>query len=234
MHEDLRSPSYAIAALSALLFAVCALVPLLPASALLLNHRQPAVWQLLTSCFAHGSLESLLQGVFFTYIFGRVVERNHGSVATWAVYIACGMAAAALAWFMLPTKAALLSSAAPAAAWGLFLVGVGFPRLSRKPLEVACMAPFALTATTARYSALSTALVHDGTPVGQLVHLAGASLVAGVAAAVLAVVEQVQEEMERKRLEAKRQAEAARQNEAVERIVNMAGQAAQQLGKKLG
>ncbi len=65
-------------------------MPLLPASALLLNHKQPMVWQLLTSCFAHSSLEGLLQTVFFTYIFGRVVERSHGAVATWATYLSCG------------------------------------------------------------------------------------------------------------------------------------------------
>lgn len=66
---------------------------MLPSAALLLNHRQPQIWQLFTSCFTHPSLESLMQCVFFTYIFGRVVERNHGSLATWAVYISCGAGA---------------------------------------------------------------------------------------------------------------------------------------------
>lgn len=88
--EDLRSPTYAIAAACTVTFLACALVPLLPASALLLNHKQPMMWQLLTSCFAHSSLEGLLQTVFFTYIFGRVVERSHGAVATWATYLSCG------------------------------------------------------------------------------------------------------------------------------------------------
>ncbi len=62
-------------------------------------------------------------------------------------------AAAALAWWLLPAKAALLSSAAPAAAWGLFLVGVALPRLPAKPLEVLCLAPFACAATLARCGA---------------------------------------------------------------------------------
>ncbi|KAG2484401.1 hypothetical protein HYH03_016815 [Edaphochlamys debaryana] len=232
--EDLRSPSYAIAALNTALFLACALVPLLPAASMLLNHKQPQVWQLLTSCFAHSSLEGLLQCVFFIYVFGRVVERNHGSIATWAVYISCGMAAAALAWWMLPAKAVMLSSAAPAAAWGMFLVGVGLPRLSKKPLEVACLAPFAFAATTSRYAPFSSALLDGGgTAVGHLVHIAGASLAAAVASMILGVVESVREAVERKRLEAKRQADAASQEETVNRIVNLASQAAQQLGKKL-
>lgn len=161
--------------------------------------------------------------MFFTYVFGRVVERNHGVWTTWAVYIACGAsepslmvekkgacrvtmgtgccgshenrrvmdrasmsvawelcsgltrlrpaytcprtlplhvrpaAAAALAWWLIPAKAGLLTSAAPAAAWGLFLVGVGIPRLAKKPLEVACLAPFAFAATTGRWAAAGVA-----------------------------------------------------------------------------
>ncbi|GLC34790.1 hypothetical protein PLESTB_001164600 [Pleodorina starrii] len=231
--EDLRSASYAIAAANTALFFACALVPLLPAATLLLNHRQPHICQLLTSAFAHPSLESLMQCVFFTYVFGRVVERNHGSLATWVVYLTCGAAAAALAWWMLPAKSALLSSAAPAAAWGLFLVGLGLPRLTKKPLEVVCLAPFALTATVSRYSPLAGLLVQDGMALGQLVHLVGASLAAALAAAVLAVVEGWREEQERKQREARRQAEAASQEEALNRVISAATQAAQQLGKKL-
>lgn len=59
--EDLRSPSYAIATANAVMFLACALVPLLPASAVLLNHKAPQIWQLLTSSFAHPSLESVMQ-----------------------------------------------------------------------------------------------------------------------------------------------------------------------------
>ncbi|GIM00349.1 hypothetical protein Vretimale_5491 [Volvox reticuliferus] len=90
--EDLRSATYAITATNTAIFFLSALVPLLPASALLLNHRQPQLLQLLTSSFAHPSLESLMLCVFFTYIFGRVVERSHGSLATWVVYATCGTA----------------------------------------------------------------------------------------------------------------------------------------------
>lgn len=232
--EDLRSPTYAIAAACTVTFLACALVPLLPASALLLNHKQPMMWQLLTSCFAHSSLEGLLQTVFFTYIFGRVVERSHGAVATWATYLSCGAAAAALAWWMLPAKAALLSSAAPAAAWGLFLVGVALPRLPAKPLEVLCLAPFACAATLARYSHLSGALAQGATATGHLVHVVGASVAACVVAAVLGVVERLRQEAEERRREEQRKADAANTEAAVTRVFNIASQAAQQLGKKLG
>ncbi|PNW76140.1 hypothetical protein CHLRE_12g546200v5 [Chlamydomonas reinhardtii] len=203
--EDLRSPSYAIATANAVMFLACALVPLLPASAVLLNHKAPQIWQLLTSSFAHPSLESVMQCVFFTYVFGRVVERNHGVWTTWAVYIACGATAAALAWWLIPAKAGLLTSAAPAAAWGLFLVGVGIPRLAKKPLEVACLAPFAFAATTGRYAHASAALLTDGTAVGHLVHVVGAGLAAALASCVIHVVEGILEARERKRLEEKRQ-----------------------------
>ncbi|KAG2433848.1 hypothetical protein HXX76_008204 [Chlamydomonas incerta] len=216
------------------MFLACALVPLLPVSSVLLNHKAPQIWQLLTSSFAHPSLESVMQCVFFTYVFGRVVERNHGVWATWVVYIACGATAAALAWWLIPAKAGLLTSAAPAAAWGLFLVGVGIPRLAKKPLEVACLAPFAFAATAGRYSHASTALMTDGTPVGHLVHVVGAGLAAALASCVINVVEGILEAQERKRLEAKRAAEAASQEEAMSRMISMASEAAAKLGKKLG
>ncbi|EFJ45266.1 hypothetical protein VOLCADRAFT_118445 [Volvox carteri f. nagariensis] len=250
--EDLRSATYAIAATNAVIFFICALVPLLPAAALLLSHRQPQPWQLLTSSFTHPSLESLIQCVFFTYIFGRVVERNHGSLATWIVYVLCGAAAAALAWWLLPAKsAALLSSAAPAASWGLFLVGIGLPRLTKKPLEVACLLPFTFAATVSRYSPLAGLLAHEGAAQGQLVHVAGASLAAMAAALVLGLVEGWREEKRRKETEARRQVcvlrrgmraqaacpavreAAAREEEALNAMINAASQAAAQIGKKL-
>ncbi|GFR47922.1 hypothetical protein Agub_g9724 [Astrephomene gubernaculifera] len=231
--EDLRSPTYCIAAANLATFMLCVLLPMLPAASLLLNHRQPQFWQLLTSCFAHPSLDSLLQCVFFTYVFGRVVERNHGVIATWAVYLACGTAAAALSWWLLPAKAGLLSSAAPAAAWGLFLVGVGLPRLRSKPLEVACLAPFACLATLARYQPLSSSLLVEGSPVGQLAHLAGSTLAAAGAALVLGWVEAAREAKERERREAQRKAEAANAEAAVNQIVDIAGQTVAKLGKML-
>ncbi|GIL73623.1 hypothetical protein Vretimale_5491 [Volvox reticuliferus] len=231
--EDLRSATYAITATNTAIFFLSALVPLLPASALLLNHRQPQLLQLLTSSFAHPSLESLMLCVFFTYIFGRVVERSHGSLATWVVYATCGTAAAALAWCLLPAKAALLSSSAPAAAWGLFLVGIGLPRLTKKPLEVACLLPFTFAATISRYSPLAGLMVYEGMSQGQLIHVAGASMAAMVAVLVLGAVEALRAEAERKRQVAKRQEAAAREEEAINAVINAASQAAAQIGKKL-
>ncbi|GLI64712.1 hypothetical protein VaNZ11_008072, partial [Volvox africanus] len=231
--EDLRSATYAITATNTAIFFLSAMVPLLPASALLLNHRQPHLWQLLTSSFAHPSLESLMLCVFFTYIFGRVVERSHGSLATWVVYATCGAAAAALAWCLLPAKAALLSSAAPAAAWGLFLVGIGLPRLSKKPLEVACLLPFTFAATVSRYSPLSGLMVYEGMPQGQLIHVAGATMAAMVAVLVLGAVAVWRAEAQRKRQEAKRQEAAAREEDAINAVINAASQAAAQIGRKL-
>ncbi|GIL49481.1 hypothetical protein Vafri_5811 [Volvox africanus] len=231
--EDLRSATYAITATNTAIFFLSAMVPLLPASALLLNHRQPHLWQLLTSSFAHPSLESLMLCVFFTYIFGRVVERSHGSLATWLVYATSGAAAAALAWCLLPAKAALLSSAAPAAAWGLFLVGIGLPRLSKKPLEVACLLPFTFAATVSRYSPLAGLMVYEGMPQGQLIHVAGASMAAMVAVLVLGAVAVWRAEAQRKRQEAKRQEAAAREEDAINAVINAASQAAAQIGKKL-
>lgn len=47
------------------------------------------------------------------------------------------------ALWMFPAKTAALVTASSAGAAGLFVVGLLLPRLHRKPLEVACLAPFA-------------------------------------------------------------------------------------------
>ena len=55
-----------------------------------------------------------------------------------------------MAWWILPTKANVTSVAGPAAALGLFVVAIALPRLTRKPLEVACLTPFTFMSVAGR------------------------------------------------------------------------------------
>jgi hypothetical protein len=54
-------------------------------------------------------------------------------------------------WYALPSKSALVVSSTSSAAWlGMYFVGIFFPRLKRKPLEVACLTPFVLASAVKR------------------------------------------------------------------------------------
>ena len=55
-----------------------------------------------------------------------------------------------MACWLFPAKVAAVSVASSAGVLGLFMVGLLIPRLMRKPLELACLAPFAILATSKR------------------------------------------------------------------------------------
>lgn len=74
--EDWRSPVYTIIAVNAAVYALSNVLHILPSSWLQLGLGKAfAWWQVATSAFTHGSLMHLAETTFFTYIFGRLVER---------------------------------------------------------------------------------------------------------------------------------------------------------------
>ncbi len=87
--QDWRSPVYTLIAahvVCALYFAVQHHTP----DALLLSvaPRGYQWWQLVSSGFAHTSAIHLAENVFMIYTFGRLVERSHGGLGLWTVYLA--------------------------------------------------------------------------------------------------------------------------------------------------
>jgi len=74
--------------------------------------------------------------------------------------------------------------ASPAAWLGLFAVGILWPRMKRKPLELLCLTPLVLISAIERFCSLAPMIIFNGWQVGHLVHplgaLATATLLEGV------------------------------------------------------
>lgn len=84
---------------------------------------------------------------------GRIVKAAHDQVPARdyrSSKICTYAGASALACWLVPTKAGVVSTAAPAACFGLFVAGILLPRLMRKTWEVVCLTPFAYMATVGR------------------------------------------------------------------------------------
>ncbi|KAJ9506449.1 hypothetical protein QJQ45_019431 [Haematococcus lacustris] len=205
-----------------------------------------AWWQLGSSCLTHtGGWAHLAETSFFIYVFGRPVERAHGAWGLLFAYISSALGAAALSLALLmPAKAssllAVLSTTSAAAA-GLFVAGLFWPRLTRKPLELVCLAPFLLLSTVSRYSALGPGLVVGGHKLGGLVPLVGAVLGASLAAGLLHLMRVMRlREEERRRQEVQEEAQRLRAQQAgphgsdlMADVLGTTAQAAAQLARKL-
>ncbi len=88
-HRDWQSPVYSLIAFQVLVFLLThGGTGLVPAADLGLSLRSPQWWQWLSSGFVWARTQDLFEGVFMTYVFGRLVERQHGLVGVWAVFIA--------------------------------------------------------------------------------------------------------------------------------------------------
>jgi len=239
--DDWRSPVYTIVAANLAVYALVHLLHLLPAGLLQLGLGKAfGWWQVLTSGLMTLGFEHLAEVTFFTYTFGRLVERAHGAAGLWAAYLGGVLGANALALWMFPAKAVGSAAVASAGALGLCVAGLVWPRAHRKPLEVACLAPLVWMACVARFAGLGPALVVDGVRVGHLVHAVGAVMGGSLVAGVFALVDWVAAKAEAERLEKERQEAAARRaergaadGEAVAEVLGAAAKAAGQIAKKL-
>jgi membrane associated rhomboid family serine protease len=69
---------------------------------LYLWHNEPSVWQFLTATFCHSSYDHLASNLFFTYIFGKLVEEERGSLAVTGTYFLCGILSNIASYLILP------------------------------------------------------------------------------------------------------------------------------------
>ena len=89
MGEDWKSPIYTLLSAQALMYFLShGSSRIFSPSDLCLNIRDPQWWQMLSSGFAFINSQHLAEVLFFTYIFGRVIERHHGMIGLWLSYIA--------------------------------------------------------------------------------------------------------------------------------------------------
>ena len=69
---------------------------------LYLWHNGPYVWQFITASFCHSSYDHLASNLFFTYIFGKLVEEERGFIAVTGTYLLCGLLSNVASYIILP------------------------------------------------------------------------------------------------------------------------------------
>jgi membrane associated rhomboid family serine protease len=83
--------------------------------------RDPAVWQIYTSLFAHAGLVHLLGNMFFLFVFGNAVNAKVGHGLFVLGYFLCGTVEGAV-WLLIGPGPAIGSSGAIMGIVGMFLV----------------------------------------------------------------------------------------------------------------
>ncbi|KAF5838704.1 hypothetical protein DUNSADRAFT_2329 [Dunaliella salina] len=186
---DWQSPVYAIIAINVLVhLALLAAQSLSSAptgvTALSLSlHLHPKSfhwWQVLTSGLVHTDWAHLAETSFHTYLWGRLVEQKRGAIGVLVTYVASLCGANVIAWLTLSAKAGKATVASPATWLGLFAVGIFWPRINRKPLELLCLTPLVLMSAVERFRSLAPIILFNGWQMGHLVHPMGALVTASL------------------------------------------------------
>ncbi|GAX73996.1 hypothetical protein CEUSTIGMA_g1446.t1 [Chlamydomonas eustigma] len=233
--DDWKSPIYTLLFTQVLIYLASSYVTSMPASGFM-SIQQLQWWQIVTNGLMSVTLQQLFESMFFTYIFGRPVERSYGLVGVWmAVLFAVVGANALLVWVAhsVTGTLALPCSSSPVGVLGLLFVGLVFPRLLRKPLEVACLAPFALWSVTQRCIPMSSMVIVDGLKVGHLVHLSGGLAGSLIAYTILSAVKLIKENAKKVERDKALKDKAAAVDETMSGILNSAADAATYMVKKL-
>jgi membrane associated rhomboid family serine protease len=232
---DWRSPVYTLLLVQGLLYLAssCATSSTYIFPNFSMSIKQPQWWQMMTNGMMSLTVQQLFESMFFIYILGRPVERSFGLVGVWMSFLlAVAGGNTLLLWAAHSVRSTLswTSFYSPVGVLGLLFVGLIFPRLFRKPLEVACLAPFALWSVFQRCAPMSSVVIVDGLKVGHWVHLLGGLGGSLIAYAVLSAIKALKEKVERDKT---RKDKAAAVDETVSEIWNSAASAATNLVKKL-
>jgi membrane associated rhomboid family serine protease len=125
-------------------------------------------FQYVTALFCHGDWDHLSSNLFFTFLFGRLVEEKIGSVGVLLAFLTCGLGANVISAWMIEGGTLVGASGA---VFGLFIVSV-LIRLKfdwRRLLEVLVLGQFVVAQVMEETRNLGT---QDG--VSHLTHVGGA------------------------------------------------------------
>eukprot|EP00197_Chlamydomonas_leiostraca_P014666 CAMPEP_0202868426 /NCGR_PEP_ID=MMETSP1391-20130828/10874_1 /ASSEMBLY_ACC=CAM_ASM_000867 /TAXON_ID=1034604 /ORGANISM="Chlamydomonas leiostraca, Strain SAG 11-49" /LENGTH=234 /DNA_ID=CAMNT_0049548599 /DNA_START=244 /DNA_END=948 /DNA_ORIENTATION=+ len=144
---------------------------------LYLYHAHPAWWQWVTHMFSHANWGHLSNNLFFLLTFGRLVEETEGFWGVMAVYIICGLGAAAASVLLSPANT--VSVGASGAVFGMFAFSV-LSRLTslnlRRLLESIVLGQFVVRQVLEEVAAQvgGGKVMAGGLAVSHLAHLGGA------------------------------------------------------------
>lgn len=197
----------------------------------------------LTDALSSSSSALLARNLFFSYMFGRVVENTESGGALWLAFLLSAAGASLACVTLLPRRAPLQGCAATGALFGLFSAATCFNRHKQwhwqRVFELLVLLPFTLQSMLCGHQGLTQwcSLMGFRLP-GGWVPLLGGVLGAAAAAGVLAVVRALQEGVEAQRSQQQQvQKQGANREASMPDLpvsVLLARAAAQLLRSKLG